>query len=125
VGTIAGGRWRWAVSAHRIIRRKTLALSLRWQGKDDGLGEYPLVTLKDARERRFAARKMLAAGIDPMAERKAEAEAKQREAEARQREAANGGNSGLLASLRVTLTTCCGAWKRTSSQRWVTSTLTM
>ena len=51
------------------------------------LGEYPLVTLKEARERHFAARKALAAGIDPMAERKAEAEAKQKGAEAREREA--------------------------------------
>jgi integrase len=35
----------------------------------------------------LVARKTLGAGIDPMAERKAEAESKQREAEARQREA--------------------------------------
>jgi integrase len=51
------------------------------------LGEYPLVTLKEVRERHFAARKTLAAGIDPMAERKAGAEAKEKDAEARQREA--------------------------------------
>lgn len=65
----------------------------RWRYRFDGtekmmaLGEYPLVTLKEARERHFAARKVLAAGIDPMAERKAEAEAKQKVAEAQQREA--------------------------------------
>src|ERR1700737_718373 len=65
----------------------------RWRYRFDGkeklmaLGEYPLVNLGEARELHFAARKTLAAGIDPMAERKAEAEAKQREAEARQREA--------------------------------------
>jgi len=53
------------------------------------LGEYPLVTLKEAREHHLAARKKLAGGIDPMAERKAEGEAKQREAQARQREAEN------------------------------------
>ncbi len=53
------------------------------------LGEYPVVNLAQARERHFAARKKLAAGIDPMAERKAEAETRQREAEARQREAEN------------------------------------
>ena len=53
------------------------------------LGEYPLVSLAQARERHFAARKLLAAGIDPMAERKAEAEANSREAEARQHEAEN------------------------------------
>ena len=46
------------------------------------LGEYPVVSLGQARERHFAARKTLAAGIDPMAKRKMEAEAKQREVEA-------------------------------------------
>ena len=52
-------------------------------------GEYPFVTLKEARERHLDARKKLASGIDPMAERKAEGEAKQREAQACQREAEN------------------------------------
>jgi len=67
----------------------------RWRYRFDGkekmmaLGEYPMVSLAEARERHFAARKILAAGIDPMAERKAIAEAKQREAEARQREMEN------------------------------------
>lgn len=46
------------------------------------LGEYPVVSLAEARERHFAARKILAGGIDPMAERKAESEAKQRAREA-------------------------------------------
>ncbi len=59
----------------------------RWRYHFDGkeklmaLGEYPFVNLEQARELNFAVRKTLAAGIDPMAERKAEAEAKQREAE--------------------------------------------
>ena len=53
------------------------------------LGEYPLVTLKEARERHFVARHKLADGIDPMMERKAEAETRQREAEERQREVEN------------------------------------
>jgi hypothetical protein len=67
----------------------------RWRYRFDGtekmmaLGEYPLVTLKEARERHFAARQKLAAGIDPMMERKAEAETRLREAEERQREAEN------------------------------------
>jgi integrase len=67
----------------------------RWRYRVDGkekmmaLGEYPLVSLKEARERHSEARKALANGIDPMAERKAEGEAKQKEAEARQREAEN------------------------------------
>lgn len=64
----------------------------RWRYRFDGkekmmaLGEYPLVTLKEARERHFEARKTLEAGIDPMAERKAEAAAKQSQAKAQQRE---------------------------------------
>jgi integrase len=64
----------------------------RWRYRFDGkekmmaLGEYPLITLKEARERHSEARKALAGGIDPMAERKAEAEAKQQEAKALQRE---------------------------------------
>jgi integrase len=67
----------------------------RWRYRVDGkekmmaLGEYPLVSLREARERHSEARKALADGIDPMAERKAEVEAKQKEAEARQREAEN------------------------------------
>jgi integrase len=65
----------------------------RWRYRFDGkeklmaLGEYPLLNLGQARELHFTSRKTLAAGIDPMAERKTEAEAKQRESEARQREA--------------------------------------
>lgn len=67
----------------------------RWRYYFDGkekmmaFGEYPVVSLKEARDLRFEARKTLAAGTDPMAERKAEAEAKQKETEARQREAEN------------------------------------
>ena len=67
----------------------------RWRYRFDGkekmmaLGEYPLVTLKEARERHFAARQKLAADIDPMMERKAEAETRHRETEARQRESEN------------------------------------
>ena len=67
----------------------------RWRYRFDGkekmmaLGEYPLVSLKEARERQAEVRKALANGIDPMAERKAEGEAKQKEVEARQREAEN------------------------------------
>jgi hypothetical protein len=53
------------------------------------LGEYPVVSLAQAREHNLAARKILASGIDPMAKRKAEAEAKQREVEAQEREAGN------------------------------------
>ncbi len=65
----------------------------RWryyfEGKEKmmAFGEYPIISLKDARELHFAARKTLAAGVDPMAERKSEAEAKQKENEDRQREA--------------------------------------
>jgi len=67
----------------------------RWRYRFDGkekmmaLGEYPVVTLKEARERHSDARKALTNGTDPMAERKAEGEAKQKESEARQREEEN------------------------------------
>jgi integrase len=50
----------------------------RWKYRFDGkeklmpLGKYPDVSLADARERHGAARKLLAGGVDPMAERKAE-----------------------------------------------------
>ncbi len=52
-------------------------------------GEYPVVGPKEARELHFAAKKLLATGINPMAERKAEAEAKHEEAKAVQRETEN------------------------------------
>lgn len=67
----------------------------RWRYRFDGkekmmaLGEYPLVGLKEVRERHFAARKVLDTGVDPMAERKADADAKQKEIHARQREDEN------------------------------------
>lgn len=67
----------------------------RWRYRLDGkeklmaLGEYPVVSLAKARELHLAARQTLADGTDPMAERKAELETKQKEAEARQREAEN------------------------------------
>ena len=64
-----------------------------WRYRFDGIeknmsfGEYPHVGPKDARELHFAAKKLLATGVNPMAERKAGAEAKQQEAKAIQREA--------------------------------------
>ena len=67
----------------------------RWRYRFDGkeklmaLGEYPLIGLAEVRELHLTARKSLIAGTDPMADRKAEGEAKQKEAEARQREADN------------------------------------
>jgi Arm DNA-binding domain len=63
-----------------------------WAGGKEklmALGEHPIVNLAEARECHFAARKKVAAGIDPIAGRKAEAESRKREAEARQREAEN------------------------------------
>lgn len=53
------------------------------------LGEYPVVSLAEARDRHLAARKLLGSDVDPMAVRKAEAEAKQRETEAQERETEN------------------------------------
>ena len=55
--------------------------------KNMTFGEYPVVGPKEARELHFAAKKLLTTGINPMAERKAEAEAKHEEAKAVQREA--------------------------------------
>jgi len=57
--------------------------------KNMAFGEYPLVTLKEASELHFAARKTLETGIDPMAERRAENDARKNEVKARQREAEN------------------------------------
>ncbi len=50
--------------------------------KNMAFGEYPLVTLKEARELHFAARKTLDSGIDPMAERRAESDARKNEVKA-------------------------------------------
>ncbi|MGA9671394.1 MAG: tyrosine-type recombinase/integrase, partial [Terracidiphilus sp.] len=67
----------------------------RWRYRADGkeklmaLGEYPTVNLAEARERHFAARKKLAAGIDPIVERKAKAATRQREEKERERETEN------------------------------------
>lgn len=64
----------------------------RWRYRFDGkeklmaLGEYPVLGLAQARELHLAARKTLATGVDPMAERKAVAEIRQREVQARQRD---------------------------------------
>jgi hypothetical protein len=58
--TPTGGRlWRW---------------KYRFKGTEKllALGSYPALSLADARERHAKARKQLAGGIDPMAERKAE-----------------------------------------------------
>jgi hypothetical protein len=58
--TPSGGKlWRW---------------KYRFEGAEKlmALGRYPEIALAEARERRDAARKRLANGIDPMAERKAE-----------------------------------------------------
>jgi len=58
--TPAGGRlWRWK---YRFVGTE----------KQLALGSYPTLTLAEARECRDAARKQLANGIDPMAQRKAE-----------------------------------------------------
>jgi Arm DNA-binding domain len=66
-----------------------LAVSFRSKEKLLALGEYPVVSLAAARDHHLSARKIFASGIDPMAQRKVEAEAKQREAEAQEREAEN------------------------------------
>jgi integrase len=63
-----------------------------WRYRFDGIeknmtfGEYPLIGPKDARELHYAAKKLLASGVNPMAERKADAEAKEQVAKEIQRE---------------------------------------
>jgi len=56
-----------------------LALSLQGHGEDDVLRGISRGWLKEAREPHNEARKLWSGGIDPLAERKAEAEAKQNE----------------------------------------------
>ena len=48
--------------------------------KNMTFGEYPVVGPKEARELHFATKKILATGVNPIAERKAETEAKQQQA---------------------------------------------
>lgn len=57
---------------------KCWRLKYRFEGKEKvlALGTYPEVSLADARERRGAARKQLANGIDPSAARRAQKVAK-------------------------------------------------
>jgi hypothetical protein len=96
------------------------------------LGSARSSRVKDARELHLAAKKLLGTGISPMAERKAEAEAKHEEAKALQREAessfenvaVNGGSGGLLVSRHVMRIPPYAAWKLTYSPRLVTRSLT-
>jgi integrase len=66
-----------------------------WRYQFDGgeknmtFGEYPVVPPHEARELHVAAKKLLRTGVNPMAERKAEAEARQSATVAKQREAEN------------------------------------
>lgn len=60
----SGGKW-WRLKYRHLGKEKRLSL-----------GTYPDIGLKAARDRRDEARKLLAAGLDPSAERKAEKAAK-------------------------------------------------
>jgi hypothetical protein len=53
---------------------KSWRFRYRYAGKPNmiGLGEYPAVTLADARVRRDEARRLLASGVDPATQRKVE-----------------------------------------------------
>jgi integrase len=57
--------------------------------KEMALGEYPRVSIKEARDLHHAKRKLLDSGIDPMAKRKGDAEAKEKEERDRQRQEEN------------------------------------
>jgi hypothetical protein len=91
------------------------------------------VSLAQARDRHFAARKILASGIDPMAKRKAEAEAKQREVEAQEREAENSFERvarkwwdwWVTGKSNPILITSCGVWKQTFFRRSATNPSTL
>lgn len=65
VATTGAKLWRWRYRFDR--KEKTMAF-----------GEFPCVTLKEARELQFEARKLLASGTDPMAERKAIVQARRK-----------------------------------------------
>jgi hypothetical protein len=65
----SGGRW-WRLKYRHGGKEKRLSL-----------GTYPETSLKQARERRDETRKLLASGLDPAAERKAEKLQAQLEAE--------------------------------------------
>jgi hypothetical protein len=57
-------------------RREALAVPLSLARPCLGLGEYPLVSLGTARERRDAARKQLAHGVNPCEKRRTDRAAK-------------------------------------------------
>jgi hypothetical protein len=98
------------------------------------LGEYPIVSLGQARERQFAERKKLEAGIDPMAERRAEprrnlGSEQQRRCSAKpkaalRRSPGSGGNGGPSANHHAIRIMFCGAWKPTYFRLLDTSSLT-
>src|SRR5690606_36927821 len=62
----SGGKW-WRLKYRFHGREKRLSL-----------GTYPIITLADARDRRYDAKKLLAQGIDPGAQRKAAKAARQK-----------------------------------------------
>jgi len=65
-----GGLYLWVKPTGGKLWRS----SYRFEGKEKlmSLGKYPDVSLAQARERHAEARKLLATGVDPMAQRKAE-----------------------------------------------------
>lgn len=58
--------------------KKVWRMAYRFQGtvKTYSIGEYPIVTLKEAREKRTEAKKLLEAGVDPSKQKKAAQEAR-------------------------------------------------
>jgi len=70
----AGGRWweyRYRFGEERGEPRKDGKPRPKGKPRILSLGHYPVVTLAEAREKHLAARKLLAAGLDPAAEKKA------------------------------------------------------
>ncbi len=99
-------------------------LKYRFGGKEKllALGTYPEIGLREARERREEARKLLAHSIDPGAERQA-AKAAAIAAERRDGdtfEAVAGDSFGKYSPVWavITLTPSSGVWIGTCSRRW-------
>ncbi len=93
-----GSRW-WRLKYRVVGREKLLSF-----------GVYPEVTLKDARERRDDARRLLASGVDPGAKRRAR---RRRKLTRSKQSPGSGSRSFRRDGRRRTLTRCSGGWSCT------------
>jgi integrase len=100
--TPAGGKW-WRIK-YRVPGKDQVTGQAKLIEKRMSLGTYPEVSLKEAREKRDAARKLLADGQDPSQARQAEKAAKQ-------------------AELLKTFEGAAGLWMEHRTSQWDTETL--